>query len=437
MQDPCKSGRTVEQVDELQAVLAVVRQEQQVSLAPSPAGVSVVYTARGLFDGLTDGLRTGSALLVVGESVAGVGPIEELTAAAPREVEVCDLGDGVILPGFVDAHTHVTIRPGEGDQHGQLVRSAAWQTIRGVQNLERMVRSGVTTAKIMTEEHDIDFEYRDAIARGEITGPRLLVAGPGLSPPGGHGSAAGAVAGVGPLREAVRARAGRGADHIKMFTTGGVSSVGSSLAESNYSGEEIAAVVEEAARAGLKVSAHAHGGPGVDLAVENGIHSIEHGALLDEGNIERMVRYGTWLVLTTSILFHPEGIEQGDATVPQIMDKVVAARRYLSANTPRLQAAGIRLAVGTDSMHGLFGCELEWLVEHGWTEQAALVAATRHGGELLGDPTTGVLRPGSRADFIVLRRDPFADIRAVREVDRVYRGGRLVVTADREAVPNG
>ncbi len=391
----------------------------------------VLYLAGGVFDGTSEGLRAGVGVLVGGATVLGVGSIDELSRSVPGEVEICDLGERVILPGFVDAHTHVTIRPGEGDQHGQLVRSPVWQTIRGVQNLRRMLASGVTTAKIMTEEHDIDFEYRDAIARGEIEGPRLLVAGPGLSPPGGHGSAAGAVAGEGPLREAVRVRAARGADHIKIFTTGGVSSVGSSLTESNYSADEIAAVVDEARQAGLRVSSHAHGGLGVDLAVENGIHSIEHGALLDEGNITRMVRSGTWLVLTTSILFHPEGIEQGDAKVPRVMEKVLAARSYLEANAPRLRAAGIRLALGTDSMHGLFGYELQWLVQHGWTPQQALVAATRHGGELIGDPTTGVLEAGSRADFVVLRRDPFADINAVREVDRVYRGGRLVIGAGR------
>jgi len=390
----------------------------------------VLYRARGVFDGTSEGLREGVGVLVGGATVLGVGSIDELSSVS-GEVEICDLGERVILPGFVDAHTHVTIRPGEGDQHGQLVRSPVWQTIRGVQNLRRMLASGVTTAKIMTEEHDIDFEYRDAIVRGEIEGPRLLVAGPGLSPPGGHGSAAGAVTGVGPLREAVRVRAARGADHIKIFTTGGVSSVGSSLAESNYSAEEIAAVVDEAREVGLRVSAHAHGGLGVDLAVENGIHSIEHGALLDEGNIKRMVRSDTWLVLTTSILFHPGGIEQGDAQVPQVMEKVLAARSYLEANAPRLRAAGIRLALGTDSMHGLFGYELQWLVQHGWTPQQALVAATRHGGELIGDPTTGVLEAGSRADFVVLRRDPFADIDAVREVDQVYRGGRLVIGAGR------
>jgi imidazolonepropionase-like amidohydrolase len=390
-----------------------------------PGAERVFYHGSGVFDGTHDGLRAGHGVLVEGADVLGVGTTAELVTDGVR---VRDLGEGVVVPGFVDAHTHVSIRPGEGDQHGQLVKPGVWQAVRGVENLRRMLFSGVTTAKIMTEEHDIDYEFRDAVARGEVVGPRLLVAGPGLSPPGGHGSAAGGVAGVEDLRKAVRTRAERGADHIKIFTTGGVSSVNSSLAESNYSAEEIAAIVDAAAEAGLKVSAHAHGGPGVDLAVENGIHSIEHGALLDAGNIERMVEHNTWLVMTQTILFHPEGIERGDARVPQIMDKVREAREYVTRNAARIRESGIRLALGTDSMHGLFGYELQWLVEHGWTEREALTAATRHGGELIGDPRAGVLGPGSRADFVVLRRDPFEDITAVYEVDAVYRAGRQVVS---------
>jgi imidazolonepropionase-like amidohydrolase len=196
----------------------------------------VFYQGRGVFDGASEVVRAGDGVLVDGDRVAGVGSAGAL--AGPGVLRR-DLGDGVIVPGFVDAHTHVTIRPGEGDQHGQLVRPAAWQTIRGVGNLRRMLLSGVTTARIMTEEHGIDFEFRDAIARGEVAGPRLLVSGPGLSPPGGHGSAARGVAGPAPLRKAVRQRAERGADHIKIFTTGGVSSVNSSLAESNYSAQLI------------------------------------------------------------------------------------------------------------------------------------------------------------------------------------------------------
>jgi imidazolonepropionase-like amidohydrolase len=396
--------------------------------APGAVATRTVFTARAVFDGVGDAPRADHGVLVEGDRVVAVGALGALTAG---DVPVEDLGDVTVVPGFVDAHTHVTVRPGEGDQHGQLARSAAWQTIRGVRNLRRMLRSGVTTAKIMTEHHDIDFEYRDAIARGEVAGPRLLVAGAGLSPPGGHGAGGGGVAGVADLRAAVRARAERGADHIKIFTTGGVSSTDSTLAQSNYSAEEIAAITDEAAQAGLRVSAHAHGGPGVDLAVANGVHSIEHGALLDAGNLAGMVRHGTWLVSTQTILFHPSGIEAGDAAVPQIMAKVEEARAYATAHASRVRDSGVRIAVGTDSMHGLLGHEMRWLVEHGWSPLEALLAATRHGGELIGDPTVGVLREGSRADFVVLRGDPFADITAVFDVASVFRNGLRVVDAGR------
>jgi imidazolonepropionase-like amidohydrolase len=179
------------------------------------------------------------------------------------------------------------------------------------------------------------------------------------------------------------------------------------------------------------VSAHAHGGPGVDLAVANGIHSIEHGALLDERNLAGMVEHATWLVSTQSILFHPSGIESGDAAVPQIMAKVAEARAYATGNAARVRESGVRIAIGTDSMHGLIGYEMQWLVEHGWTPLQALVAATRHGGELIGDPTVGVLREGSRADFVALRGDPLADITAVYDVASVFRDGRRVIDADR------
>lgn len=147
---------------------------------PDSRSDSTFFTARAVFDGST--MRPGHGVLVAGGRVVDVVP----TAAAPAGATVHDLGDRFVVPGFVDAHTHVTIRPGAGDQHGQLAKPAVWQAIRGAPNLRRMLASGVTTARIMTEAHDIDYEFRDAIAKGEVAGPRLLVAGPGPSPPAGH-----------------------------------------------------------------------------------------------------------------------------------------------------------------------------------------------------------------------------------------------------------
>ena len=387
---------------------------------PQPAGV-VLYRGGGVFDGLAEGVRRGTGVLVQGDRVIAVGRPDEF---AGRYVREHDFGAGVIVPGFVDAHTHVTLRPGEGDQCGQTAKPAVWQAIRGFENLRRMLASGVTTARIMSEEAHIDFEYRDAIARGEVAGPRLFVSGAGLSPPGGHGCTGPGVAGVNDLREAVRERIAAGADHIKIFTTGGVSSTNGSLADSQYSGEEIAAVVDEAAAAGLNVSAHAHGGAGVELAVANGIHSIEHGVMLSPANIDDMLAHSVRLVLTTTILYHPDGIERGDGANPAVMAKVRQAREIAAQTATTVRAAKLPIAVGTDSMHGLFGHEIEWLVQHGWTAQEALTAATRGGAELIGRDDLGVLRPGAVADFVVLGADPVADIAAVHDVVAVYRDGQ-------------
>ena len=382
---------------------------------------------RGVIDGTSAGLRSGAGLLMRDGRVTAVTRMEDLSGQA---VTVLDAGEMYLVPGFVDAHTHVTIRPGEGDQHGQLLKPPAWQTIRGVANVRAMLQSGVTTARIMTEEHDIDFEFKAHIASGEVAGPRLHVSGPGFSPPGGHGSSGGGVSGPENLRAVVRSNAAKGADHIKMFTTGGVSSTGTSLDTSNYSADEIAATIDEARKHGLPVSAHAHGGPGAELAVDAGIHSIEHGALLTDDIIAKMKSRGTWLVATNSILFHPTGIEQGDAREPAIMTKVMQARGFAEVSLRAVGKAGLNVAVGTDSMHGLIGFEMEWLVRHGWSELDALIVGTANGASVLRDSSCGTLEPGKRADFVLLRRNPLDDITAVYEVDSVFRGGRQVANAD-------
>jgi len=134
-------------------------------------------------------------------------------------------------------------------------------------------------------------------------------------------------------------------------------------------------------------------------------------------------------VATNSILFHPNGIELGDASEPTIMAKVMQARAFAHESLRKVRAAGLNVALGTDSMHGLIGFEMEWLVQHGWSPLEALIAGTAHGAAVLRDRSCGTLEPGKRADFVLLRRNPVEDITAVYEVDSVFRSGQEVSNA--------
>lgn len=388
---------------------------------PSAGTKRIFYASDGVFDAITSHIREGAGIVVEGDRIVAVGLEREVSSNATDRVQL----RGYIVPGFVDSHTHITVRPGEGGQHEQLAGPPIWQALRGVKNLQEMLASGVTLARIMTENNGIDVEFREAIARGDIVGPELRVSREGLTPPGGHSSSSAGVSGIGPLRDIVRKRAEAGADHIKVFATGGVSSSNGSLEAVAYSADELTAIVDEARAANLTVSAHAQAGPGIGLAVAAGVHSIEHGSMINEETAEEMGHRGTWLVLTSSILFHPSAIEMGDGHDPAIMTKLRAARTAAANAALYIQKYGVRVAIGTDSMHGLIGFEMQWMVENGWTPAEALLAATRSGAELMGVPGVGVLKPGSRANFVVLASNPIEDIAAVCDVVRVYLDGAM------------
>lgn len=387
--------------------------------------MKTLVCGRGTVDGTGNGYRLGHALLMEDGRFVRVGPEGDL---APEADEVLDLGDATLLPGFVDAHTHITIRPGEGDQHGQLRNPPVYQALRGVENVRKMLHSGVTTARIMGERAGIDLSFKGAIEEGELPGPRLRIATWALSASNGHGAALGVADGVEGVRRAVRENLVAGADHVKLFVTGGVSNPGAAIDAYHYTREEIRTAVEEAHRVGVTVAAHAHGGEGVNLCAEEGVDSVEHGGLLTDQNIEKMAEHGTWLVLTNGIAFHPDGIEKGDANNPEILARVRLVRSSIEAAFERIKGSGLRFALGTDSMHGLFGHELEWLVERGVEPEDAVISATRHGAEVLGmSNELGTLEPGKLADFVAVAGDPLEDIRAVYDVVAVAKEGRLLV----------
>ncbi|TMQ22308.1 MAG: amidohydrolase family protein [Candidatus Rokuibacteriota bacterium] len=375
-----------------------------------------------LFDG-TGAPPVRDAVVVVDEGrIAAVGRAGGI--AVPPAAEALDLGNRFVMPGLIDCHTHASIVPGLGDQLGQLCRGPAPQALAATRNLRKDLAAGTTTMRIMGEEHFVDVDVRDAIEAGTIVGPRLLVAGRGLAANNGHGRALTSYDGVDDVRRGARENLRKGADHVKIFVTGGVSSPGTTPTSSAYTREEIRAAVEEAERVGTYAAAHAHGGPGLRLAVQEGVRTIEHGALASDEDIALMIERGVWLICTFSIFMHPTGIEQGDGQRAAIMDKVRWARRVVSENFPRHLASGVRFACGTDSMHGLMPFELQTLVRLGVSPHNALLAGTRWGAEACRiDGEVGTLEPGKRADLVAVDGDPLKDIAALERVSLVMRDG--------------
>ena len=375
-----------------------------------------------LFDG-TGGVPLRDALVVVTDGrITSVGPAA--SGGVTPSAETVDLRDRFVMPGLIDCHSHASLVPGEGDQLGQLRRGPVPQALAATRNLRRDLAAGTTTMRIMGEEHFVDVDVRDAIEAGVIPGPRLLVAGRGLAADNGHGRALTSYDGVDDVRRGARENLRRGANHVKIFVTGGVSSPGPMPTGSAYTREEIRAAVEEADRVGTYAAAHAHGGPGLQLAVREGVRTIEHGALATDEDIALLIERRVWLICTFAIFMHPSGIEQGDGHRPAIMDKVRSARRVVAENFPRHLASGVRFACGTDSMHGLMPFELQTLVRFGVSPADALLAGTRWGAEACRiDNEVGTIEPGKRADLIALDGDPLKDMTALERVSLVMNNG--------------
>jgi imidazolonepropionase-like amidohydrolase len=371
-----------------------------------------------LFDGTGAAPLRNAVVTVTDGRITGVG------TTAPAGADTLDLGDRFVMPGLVDCHSHASIVPGEGDQLGQLCRGPVPQALAATRNLRKDLAAGTTTMRIMGEEHFVDVEVRQAIEAGVIPGPRLLVAGRGLAANNGHGRALTGYDGVDDVRRGARENLRRGADHVKIFVTGGVSSPGTTPTSSAYTREEIRVAVEEADRVGSYAAAHAHGGPGLRLAVQEGVGTIEHGALATDEDIALMIERGVWLICTFGIFLHPTGIEAGDGQRPAIMDKLHWTRHVVAENFPRHLASGVRFACGTDAVHGCLPFELQTLVRLGVSPHDALLAGTRWGAEACRvDREVGTLEPGKRADLIAVDGDPLKDIAAMDRVSLVMKDG--------------
>lgn len=349
------------------------------------------------------------------------GLISATPVAGSRQL---DLSRYFVMPGMIDAHTHLSILPGKGDQLGQHREPPGRQALRVARNLRKDLDAGVTTLRIMGEEDWLDVFARRAIAEGDLDGPRLVISTRGLAPSNGHGRGREGFDGVESVRRAARENLDHGADFLKIFATGGVAS-GSGLDSSAYSLEEMRVIVEEAERKGTYAAAHAHGGPGLRIAVRAGVRTIEHAAVAGKEDVALMAEAGSWVVATFSILFRPDGIELGDRDNPSVMETVRWARDTVATSAHDIFAAGIPVALGTDSMHGNMAFEVETAIRFGMSPRDALLAATARGAEALRiEDRVGTLTPGKAADLIAIDGDPLTDPSALSRVVFVMCGGR-------------
>jgi imidazolonepropionase-like amidohydrolase len=352
------------------------------------------------------------------------GEIVGLYEEPPSAVTDVTSFDGYALPGLVDAHSHGPIRPGEGDQLGQMRQDPVTQAVRATRNLRRDLEAGTTTIRLLGCEHRLDLRLSEAEAAGELTAPRILPCGGHFTPTNGHGHALTATDGPEAIRPRIRELVAAGAHQIKYFATGGVSSTAGGLADAPYTDEEVETIVDEAHRQGVHVAAHAHGGPGARQAIQTGVDTLEHAGALSDGLIDRLENRDTHAVGTFSILHEPDGIEGGDADNPAVMAKVEQARERERGVWETLLEQEIPVALGTDSMHGHLPTEVEQLVDLGASPERALRAVTTEAARAVrAEAEAGQVAEGRAADLLIVPDHPVETPATLGEATAVYKNG--------------
>jgi imidazolonepropionase-like amidohydrolase len=391
-----------------------------------------VFRAARMLDVTAGKIVQNPFIVVTGDRITSIAG-----STAPAGARVIDLGDVTLLPGLIDAHTHVT----SNLEAGSFVRSAtstdADETLRGVRNLRLMLNSGFTTVRNVGSGGFSDVALMRASDAGWIDAPRIIPAGHSIGITGGHCDETGWKPGVlqgSPLTgiadgpdeaiEAVRQQLKYGAKVIQICATAGVLSFEESVGAQQLSDAEMRAIVEEAARHGVKVAAHAHGTQGIIAAVRAGVASIEHGSMLDDEGIRLMKQRGTYLVPTTYLA---DAIDLG-ILPPLLRSKAESILPVAKANVTRAIRAGVKIAFGTDAAvipHEHAIREFKTLVDRGMTPLGAIQAGTINAADLLGTADRGRLAPGLLADIIAVPGNPLTDIRALERATFVMKGGRI------------
>ena len=414
----------------------------------------LVIKAARIFDGKNERLITPGVVVIAGGRIQSVGA----TAVIPPGAEVIDLGEATLLPGFMDAHTHMSGESSDDwkqDELDGLKKSPPEQALEASELARKTLLIGFTTVRDLGSSDLIDVGLRNAIASGKIVGPRMLVAVHGIGSLGGHcdplggyrpdlfgresGIADGVISGAEEARAAVRWNIKYGADVIKTCATGGVLSLVGDVSSPQLTQAELDAIVDEAHALKRKTAAHAHGAEGAKRAIRAGIDSIEHGSFLDDEAMDMMKAKGTFLVPT---LLAPEGLrerlDRGSSLPPQVEAKARAAIARIRETFKRAVAKKVPIAFGTDAgvyPHGRNAEEFRHMVELGMRPVDALRAATSIDAELFGiADRLGSIEAGKIADIIAVPGNPLQDIRQTEQVffvmkeGTIYRNDRAAMT---------
>ena len=394
----------------------------QLGLVTAAAAQTKVIRARSAWDGVQ--MLTDVAIVVEGDRISRIlpGGVE-----LPAGAEVVDLRKYTLLPGLIDLHTHMTYfwdrQPGTRPL-GQRRRPAV-TVFLAQDNARRTLETGVTTVRDLGASNDTDFAMRDLIAMNAMTGPRMLVAGQGISAPRQP-----AAPDPDAMRKVTEERIKSGSDWIKVYASRG--SFDSVDTTQTLTFDEMKAIVDTAHAAGRKVAIHSYGASGVRDAVRAGADSVEHGVDLDDETIAEMVRRGTvWVPTIDHNRYYVDAKDEygfTPAAIPPLQDYI---QRNLEA-TRRAVKAGVRLGMGSDAVFTMFGQntrELGWLVKAGLTPAQAIAAATTTAADLLGmADRLGRLAPGYAADMAAVDGDPLANI------DTLFTGVRVVIKDGRVVV---
>jgi len=401
---------------------------------------AIILKGARMFDGRE--MRTPGLVVVNGSRILGVGP----GAPTPVGAQVIDFGDATLAPGFIDAHTHLSMmynldyRQNELDE---LQRSIPERTLRATENLKKTLMAGVTTTRDVGSSQFTDIGLRNAAAAGIIHGPRMLVAVHSIGSTGGHcdgqngfraglfgretGPEEGVINSPEEGRRAVRLNVKYGADVIKICATGGVLSLTDEVDIPQLTQEETNAIVDEAHTLRKKTAAHAHGAEGAKRAIRAGIDSIEHGAFLDDEALDMMKARGTYYIPTLMAVEGGKEILAKGGYPPLVTSKMTAASESINQVVRKAIVKGVRIGMGTDAAvypHGRNVEEFHLLTALGMSPLDALRAGTSIDAELLGMQTRiGTLEVGKFADVIAMPGDPTQNIRLTEKVFFVMKDG--------------